>query len=209
MRTERNVLLILLISTLNVGPEKEGDSIRESDLAEIASRARRRDPEAFGQIFDLFFEKLKRYAYYRTGDMQLAEDLASETLASGLESMEKFTDRGGTLGAWLFGIERNLIARHRESSGRAEVVELSDEVPSGDGEAPEALALDRLTHEQLYGAMRRLPAEQRDVVLLRFMEKLDVKTVARLMGKRPGAVRALQFRAIAALRRILVQGEPG
>ncbi len=203
----RNRLLILLISTLNNGFDRERGSIQESDLVDIAERARRRDPEAFGRLFDLFFDRLKRYAYYRTGDMQAAEDLASETLTSGLESIDRFKDRGGTIGAWLFGIERNLIARHRETSLKAEVVEIDDELPSGADEVPEAVALERLTHEQLYSALGLLPDEQRDVVLLRFMERYDVKTVARLMGKRPGAVRALQFRAIAALRSILGAGE--
>lgn len=201
-------MLFFLISTLNSEGDRERDDIQKIDLVDIASRARSRDPEAFGQIFDLFFEKLKRYAYYRTGDMQLAEDLASETLTSGLESIGSFKDRGGTLGAWLFGIERNLIARHGESSGRAEIIEISDQLPSNGEEAPETLALDRLTHEQLYEALSRLPEEQRDVILLRFMERYDVRTVARMIGKRPGAVRALQFRGIAGLRSILGSWEP-
>jgi RNA polymerase sigma-70 factor, ECF subfamily len=200
-------LLILLISTLNSEFDRERGGIDESDLVDIAARARRRDPDAFGQLFDLFFDKLKRYAYYRTGDMQAAEDLASETLTNGLESIDRFTDRGGSIGAWLFGIERNLIARHREASGRGEAVELSEEVPSAEEDAPDTLALDRLTHEQLYAALSRLPEDQRDVILLRFMERHDVKTVGRLIGKKPGAVRALQFRAITALRNILGAGE--
>ena len=200
-------MLILLISTLSNNEDRERDDIQKRDLVDIASRARSRDPGAFAEIFDLFFEKLRRYAYYRTGDMQLAEDLASETLTSGLESIDRFRDKGGSIGAWLFGIERNLVARQKEVIGRAEFVQIGDDMPADEEGMTETLVIDRLTHEQLYTALSRLPEEQRDVVLLRFMEQYDVKTVARIVGKKPGAVRALQFRAISNLRALLETGE--
>ena len=99
-----------------------------------------------------------------------------------------------------------MLAREREAAGKAEMVELEDQLPVEEEEQPERLVLVKLSNEELYQALSRLPDEQREVVLLRFMEGYDPRTVARIMGKKPGAVRALQFRAIQALKDMF---EPG
>lgn len=197
-------MLVLLISTMkDPSGRRKRDVIAELDLVDIASRAGRSEPEAYAELFDLFFEKLRRYAYYKTGDIDLAEDIAAEALTKGLESMGGFEDRGGTIGAWLFGIARNVLARHREASGKAELVDLDEDLPGLEEERPENIVLARMSHQNLYEALSRLPEEQREVVLLRFMERYDTRTVARIMEKRPGAVRALQHRAISSLRGML------
>ncbi len=172
------------------------------ELIDLAERARRYEPDALSELFDMYFERLRRYLYYKTGDLDRAEDLASEALTTGLEKIAKFKDRGGTIGAWLFGIARNVLARDREYRGRAEAVGLEEELAAPDDAGPEPVVVARLTNEELYRALARLPEEQREVVLLRFMEGFDSKETGRVMGKRPGAVRALQFRAVKALQEI-------
>ncbi|MCJ7653459.1 MAG: RNA polymerase sigma factor [Actinobacteria bacterium] len=189
-----------MISTIEGPFETKGDEVSKRELIDIAARARRYELEAFERLFDLYFERLRRYAYYKTGDIEMAEDMAADVLTKALESIDNFKDRGGTIGAWLFGIARNLLAREREAAGKAETVELDGDLPVTEEEQTEKIVMAKLSHEELYEALRNLPEEQREVVLLRFMERHDVKTVARIMRKRPGAVRALQFRAISALR---------
>lgn len=179
----------------------------DRELAELAARARRHEPEAFEQMFDLFFERLRRYAYYKTGNLETAEDMAAETLTRGLESIDGFEDRGGSIGAWLFGIERNLLARHRESSSRESFTPIEDAASVAGQLETEGTVLRGLGHEDLYRALASLPDEQRDIVLFRFMEGYDARTVGRLLGKRPGAVRAMQFRALSNLRGILTGGD--
>ena len=201
-------MFILLISTVERGP---GDNWRQvrSDRSGggLSARAKRGEREAFEEIFDIYFEKLRRYAYYRTGDMNTAEDLAAETLTKGIESIGSFEDRGGTLGPWLFGIIRNLLSRHREQTARIAYVELDESLACDEREGPESSVLEMLTHERLHRALEKLPDDQREVILLRFMERYDVRTVAGIVEKKPGAVRALQFRATAALRRLLMTEE--
>lgn len=195
-------MLFLLISTLE-DRGASGETASRSELAELASGARERDPEALARLFDIFFEKLRRYAYYKTGDLDWAEDLASETLAKGMESIDRFSDRGGTIGAWFFGIARNLIARRREELGRAQLQDLDSVLTTDTGELTEDVVLSRMTHEELYAALSKLPEDQREVILLRFMEGYGAGDVGIIMGRRPGAVRALQFRALRALRQVL------
>ncbi|MBN2169325.1 MAG: sigma-70 family RNA polymerase sigma factor [Actinobacteria bacterium] len=185
------------------GRGHERDGMTSDKLSEIAARAKQHDPGAFSELFDLFFERLRGYMYFKTGDLDMAEDLAAETLARGFENIDNFTDRGGTIGAWLFGIARNLMARERESKAKAELVELDKGALVADEELTDLEVLEKLDHAELYRAISTLPDEQQEVVLLRFMERYDVRTVAKIMGKKPGAVRALQFRAFNSLRETL------
>jgi len=199
-------LLILLISTIEPPSKKGRDLISSQELIDVAAKAKLYEPEALSRLFDLYFEKLRRYMYYKTGSLERAEDLAAEALTKGIESIGSFEDRDGTIGAWLFGIARNLLAREREAAGKAEMVELEDQFPIEEEEQPERLVLVKLSNEELCRALSCLPDEQREVVLLRFMEGYDAKTVGRIMGIKPGAVRALQFRAIKALKDMFAQG---
>ena len=199
-------MLILLISTMEPPSKKGRDLISSQELIDVAEKAKLYEPEALTRLFDLYFEKLRRYMYYKTGSLDKAEDLAAEALTKGIENIDNFTDRGGTIGAWLFGIARNMLARERETAGKTEIVELDEQLPVEEEEQTERLILVQLSNEELYRALSRLPDEQREVVLLRFMEGYDAKTVGDLMDRKPGAVRALQFRAIQALKEMF---EPG
>ena len=199
-------MLVLLISTMEPPSGKGRDLISSQELTDLAEKAKLYEPEALSRLFDIYFEKLRRYMYYKTGSLERAEDLAAEALTRGIESIGGFKDMGGTIGAWLFGIARNLLAREREAAGKAEMVELEDQLLLEEEEQPERLVFVKLSNEELYQALSRLPDEQREVVLLRFMEGYDARTVGEIMGKKPGAVRALQFRAVQALKDMFESG---
>ncbi|MBU1669890.1 MAG: sigma-70 family RNA polymerase sigma factor [Actinobacteria bacterium] len=182
---------------------------REWDPVEVASRAARYDREAFAELFDRFFEGIRRYAYFHTGDEDLADDMAAEVFSQALASIENFTDRGGTIGAWLYGIARNVVAGHFRKSGRVHEVGLSDELAEPEEHGPVQTVFEEMSNLELYEALSTLPDMQRDVVVLRFIEGYDVDGVARIVGKRPGAVRALQHRAMISLRKVFGLGPDG
>lgn len=179
----------------------EAETRPVAKLIDIASRAKQYDPEAFAEIFDLFFEKIRRYMYFHTGDIDMAEDLAAEVFTLALECIKNFDDRGGSIGSWLYGIARNTLAGHYRSIGKSSIVPLDSEFPAPETEKPEETVLSELTYADLYRAMALLPPEQKEVVILRFIEGYRVKTVAKMMNKSPGAVRALQHRALVSLRK--------
>lgn len=175
------------------------------DPVETASRAKAYDPEAFATLFDVFFEKIRRFAYFHTGDAHLADDLASEVFSQALDSIDKFDDRGGTIGPWLFGIARNVLASHWRAGGPQTMVPLDGALAlaAPERECPESVAIENITHEELYEALSRLGDEHRTIIILRFIEGYDTKSVASVLGKRPGAVRTQQHRAMKALRVLL------
>jgi RNA polymerase sigma-70 factor (ECF subfamily) len=108
--------------------------------------------------------------------------------------------------AWLYTIARNLIADYHRSADRTVELVLDEQVVA-DTIHPESAAELGLTQDKLASALTHLTEEQRQVVILKFIEGYDNKSVAQMLGKPVGAVKSLQHRALASLRRILTRDE--
>lgn len=179
------------------------------EMVDILARAQAGDPEAFGQLYDRYAELVFRYTYYRVGDRPLAEDLTSETFLRALRRIGTFSWQGRDFGAWLITIARNLIADHYKSARFRMELSTSDMLGAGadrPAAGPEGQVLDSLTNAALLEAVRHLGAEQQECVVLRFLEGLSVHETALAMGKKPGAIKALQYRAVRSLGRLLPPG---
>ena len=174
----------------------------ELDEAKLIERAKDGDTSAFAQIYDQHQPAIYRYICYRVGDDAVAEDLTSEVFVRLVESIDHFTYRGRPLLAWLYTIARNLVNDHHRRCGRSQLVPL-DETLKADAVNPEAAANCVLDQQRLADALEKITEGQRQVIVLRFLEGLDNRTVAQIMNKSYGAVKALQHRGLAALRRVL------
>ncbi len=173
----------------------------ESDrLRALVDLARDGDAEAFGQLYDHYVSGVFRFIYYRVGSRQLAEDLTSETFVRGLKAIQRFTWQGKDFGAWLTTIARNLIADHFKSSrSRLEIV--SDEVPESrtPASSPEDDVLSLISNELLFEAVNSLPPEQRDCILMRFIQGMSIAETAAALQRSEGAIKQLQLRAVRSL----------
>lgn len=187
-------------------PDRTAD--RAADRAEVLKtlvlRARDGDAEAFGSLYDHYVELVYRYVYYRVGTHSLTEDLTSETFLRALRRVRDFHWQGKDFGAWLVTIARNLVADHFKSGRyRLEVCTAELVEPDRPQEGPERAVLDAMTNRTLLLAVRRLGSEQQECVVLRFLHGLSVAETALVMGKKPGAIKALQYRAVRSLARML------
>jgi RNA polymerase sigma-70 factor (ECF subfamily) len=165
------------------------------------------DAEAFGQIYEEYVDVVYRYVYVRCGSHHLAEDLTAETFVRALRRLDSFTWTGKDIAAWFVTIARNLVVDHVKSSRyRMEVT--TGELLDADEhvEAPEAEVLDRLRDRRLLEAVKELKADQQECIVLRFLQGFSVAETARTMGKNEGAIKALQYRAVRALARLLPDG---
>jgi RNA polymerase sigma-70 factor (ECF subfamily) len=136
------------------------------------------------------------------GDVQAAEDLASDVMLKMIESIQSYKFRGLPFGAWVFRIARNrLIDLHRRRKRRGEV-DLSETLSTALAN-PQVLAERALERGQLQVALKHLTEEQRQVIVLKFIEGFDNRSVGKIMGRSEGAIKSLQHRALGALRRIL------
>jgi RNA polymerase sigma-70 factor (ECF subfamily) len=203
-------------------PSTAADDDLEAEIAEhapaqgdtavtlaLVERAQGGDAEAFGELYDRYVDLVYRYIYYRVGTSQLAEDLTSETFLRALRRISTFTWQGRDVGAWFVTIARNLIADHYKSGRYRLEMTTDDIVETGSkmvSDGPENAVLEAMQNKVLLEAVKQLNAEQQECIVLRFLQGLSVAETAQAMGKNDGAIKALQYRAIRSLGRLLPEG---
>ncbi len=183
------------------------DKAEGTRLIALVELARGGDSEAFGQLYDHYHPSVYRFLYYRVGSVQLAEDLTSETFFRALRSMSSFRWQGKDFGAWLMTIARNLTTDHFKA-GRTRLENTTEDMSTLDSttEGPENAVLATLTNEALLEALSELPAEQRECLVLRFLQGFSIAETADVLGRSAGAVKQLQLRGVRNLARILPEG---
>lgn len=175
----------------------------EEKLRELVERAKNRDVEAFGSLYDFYVSGIYRYTYYRVGSKEDAEDLTEEVFLKALEAIGRFTWREVPFSAWLYRIARNTVVDHfRRKTRRVQVV-LEEGVMAPETTEPVALVAAKLSQEEVQRAISRLTDDQQQVVILKFFVGLSNSEVANFIGKTEGAVKALQHRALESLSKIL------
>jgi RNA polymerase sigma-70 factor, ECF subfamily len=170
----------------------------------LVALAQSGDGEAFGHLYDRYVDVVFRFVYYRVNDRALAEDFTSETFLRALRRISSISYQGRDIGAWFVTIARNIVldhvksARHRLEITTADTIEGKESAPS-----PEAAVLESLSSTNLMNAVNQLGEEQRDCVMLRFMQGFSVSETAAVMGKNDGAIKALQHRAVRKLAELI------
>ena len=178
--------------------------------AELAQRASQRDPDAFAALYNLYVEKIYKYVYYKVGDPCEAEDLCDQVFLKAWEAIGRYRWQGRPFLAWLYRLAHNAHIDHVRT--RKPTTSLNnDERPLELASSAAAVELARaLDAEVLARALAQLTAEQQQVIVMKFIDGVDNEQIAQSMGKREGAIRALQMRALMSLRRVLeAQGERG
>jgi RNA polymerase sigma-70 factor (ECF subfamily) len=162
------------------------------------------DRSAFAALYDRYVDVVFRYVLFRVGDRELAEDVTSETFLRALRRIESVSYQGRDVGAWFVTIARNLVLDHVKSSRfRLEVAtaEVDDSRPADSG--PEQQVLSKVTRTALLQCVGQLGDDQRECIVLRFLQGLSVAETAKVMARNEGAVKALQHRAVRRLAQLL------
>lgn len=167
--------------------------------AQLLEQAKRFDPDALRALHHRYYEPVYRYVHFKVSDPQASEDLTSEVFLRMLEALKRGKMWHTTPDAWIFGIARNVVADHYRHQSRRPQVSLDERLTVPDEKSPIQQVLSVEQREELAHAIAGLTEEQRDVVLLRFMEGLSINDVAQVLDKTPGAVKGLQHRALRAL----------
>ena len=156
--------------------ESEAERNRLIALVELA---RKGDADAFGMLYDHYQASVYRFLFYRTRSSTLAEDLTSETFFRALRSMTNFRWQGKDFGAWLMTIARNLATDHFKA-GRTRLEMTTEDMGQHDDatEGPESQVLASLTNEMLLNALTQLPDEQRDCLVMRFLQGMSISETA-------------------------------
>ena len=173
-----------------------------NDESQLVERAKNMNEDALASLYSIYYPRIYNYAFFQLGDIQAAEDLASDVMLKVLESIDGYRSKGPPFSAWVFRIARNkLIDLHRRRK-RNGMVNLWD-LPVAIELAPETLAERALDRGQLQIALKYLNEVQRQVIVLRFIEGFDTATVAHTLGRKVSFVKSVQHRALKSLRSIL------
>jgi RNA polymerase sigma-70 factor (ECF subfamily) len=174
-----------------------------ADLSAAVRAARGGDEAAFRLLYREVQPGLLRYLRGLVGDD--AEDLASETWLQIARDIRSFRDEGAGFRGWAVTIARHRALDHVRRNQRRPVtglpMELLDDLPDGQDTADQAIRLDATNATIAFIAT--LPPDQAEAVLLRVVVGLDAKAAAKVMGKRPGAVRTAAWRGLQTLARRL------
>jgi RNA polymerase sigma-70 factor (ECF subfamily) len=173
---------------------------RANDDTPLVYRAIQRDQEAFGELYDRHVVRVYRHLYYMVGNQAEAEDLAAQTFLRAWEAIDRYQVRGAPFVSWLLRIAHNLGVSHLRS--KKESSQLHDGIVDDKMRIdPESSYMQTADEELVREAILRLREEQRQVIMLRFIEDLDYREVAEIIGKSVAAIRVIQHRALNALRK--------
>jgi RNA polymerase sigma-70 factor (ECF subfamily) len=160
-------------------------------------------PWAFERLFTTYAPRVR--AYLRARGSAEPEELTNDVFLAVFNSLRGFTGDEAAFRSWIFTIARNRLIDERRRLGRRVVTVSAGAVgpPDAVGGDVETEALVNITSDWVTDQLAKLAPDQRDVLLLRIVADCTIDQIARILGKRPGAVKALQRRGLAALRTIL------
>ena len=173
----------------------------EPDQA-LLEQARRYNTDALTEIYDCYNAEIYRYAMRLLGNADLADECVAETFSRFLSAIKNGGGPRQYLRAYLYRTAHNWIADHYRRPGPAQVdldLNLADTTPE-----PEEAAAHAAERRRVRAALHCLTPEQQQVIVLRYIEGWSLNEVAQALKKPVGAVKALQHRALNALRRYFV-----
>jgi RNA polymerase sigma-70 factor, ECF subfamily len=165
---------------------------------QVASSCQRGNLADFAELYDRYVTPIYRFAYYRTFDRQLSEDITSQTFVQAMEKIGSFRPSRGPFAAWLYGIARNLVIDHFRAAKRTAEFPEDYDAPSDDDPAKDAAT--RMSYAEVRSALEHLEPLQRDVVLLRLWDGLSYREIAQITGKSEGNCKVMFSRTIGKLR---------
>jgi RNA polymerase sigma-70 factor (ECF subfamily) len=167
----------------------------------LLNRAREYDQAAIAEIYDRYSLRIYNYIYHRLGNAHLAEDLTATVFLRMLEAIRSSRAWQTSFSGWLYRIAHNLVVDYFRAGQQDEVA--LEEWPIPSREHPADIAERSLAQQRLRSAVGQLTGEQNVVITLKFLEGMSNAEVAGVLGKSEGAVKSLQFRALASLRRMM------
>ncbi len=177
-----------------------------TDEVVLIQKAKEFDSDAWTEIYHRYYRRIYHYLCRHLGDRSLAEDMAASVFLGATEKIGSFIYRGVPLSAWLYRIAHNMVIDHYRKA-KATMLPLSEDLAGETDETAEA-GERRLEMKTLSLAMNELTDDQRQVIILKFLDGMSNAEIAQIVNKPEGAVKSLQHRALASLRRVM-GGERG
>ena len=156
--------------------------------------------EAFGHLYELHVDSIYNFVYYRTGNSHEAEDLTARIFFRAIHNIDRYEDNGAPFAAWLYKIARNMLANWYRDQSKRTMVSLDERPVQPGGQSPEVESENEEDRQALLAAIRRLPADRQDLLILKHVDRLSNVEIGQIMGRSEGAIKSLYFRTLKSLR---------
>ena len=168
-----------------------------SAVEKLVDKAAAGNFEAFGKLYGIYLDQIYRYVFYQVKDKMTAEDITEEVFVKAWKAIGSCKGKSKTFSSWLYRIAHNHMINIMRSMQKCVSIEQGNMAEIRD---PGLEIEKRLEHRELLELVTCLPENQRQVIILKFITGQNNRDIARVMGKKEGAIRILQMRALAALR---------
>jgi len=172
------------------------------DTGDLIDRAKNGDGEAFGRLYDMHVDRVYRHIYFRISNAADAEDLTQQVFIKAWQAIGKYNKTASPFLAWLIKIGHNLVIDFYRSK-KSEVCLDCDIVAAGTGSDPAYLAEAYFDRQEIRQSINKLPGDQQQVILMRFIEDFSYAEIAAVLGKSEGAIRVILHRGLKQLKTIL------
>ena len=176
----------------------------QSEIVRLVEKAAGGNFEAFGKLYSIYLDRIYRYAFYQVKDKMTAEDITEEVFVKAWKAIDSCKGKGHTFSAWIYRIAHNHIINTFRNMRKCVSMEMENLTELSDPKLEVEMTLDR---QELLAVLADLPQNQRQVVILKFIEGLDNREIGQIMKKSEGAIRILQMRALTTLRQKLGGGK--
>lgn len=175
------------------------------DEAELIAQAKN-DGDAFGVLYERYYDRIYTYVYYRTGNSHDAEDLTARIFMRAMHHIGKFEQRGVPFAAWLYRIAHNLVANWHRDQSRRQIVSLDDVLQWQSSASQPEFEIELLEdRDALIAAIRRLPIDRQELLVLKFVDRLSNREIGAILERSEGAIKSLYHRTLLSLREDLQQ----
>jgi RNA polymerase sigma-70 factor, ECF subfamily len=170
----------------------------------LIKKAKEGDTEAVGELYERHLPTVHRFLYARLDNRMDAEDYSEEVFIRAFNSLPNYNERGTPFRAYLLTVARNVLIDHYRRNGRApQRVSIEDMQISDLNPGPGQISSTNSKHQELRKALEGLREDYQEVLVHRFLNDLSPNETAVVMKRSTGAVRVLQHRALAAIRKAL------
>jgi RNA polymerase sigma-70 factor (ECF subfamily) len=172
---------------------------------ELIKRAKK-DPEAFSELYEKYYSQIFGYALKRVANLEIAQDVTSETFLKALKNLWQFRWRNIPFSCWLYRIASNEIVNYfRKHKAKMIPLEKISEPVSNDNLEIEFIeAQEELEKHQdflrVQEKISKLHFKYQEVIVLRFFEQKQIKEIAEILGKKEGTIKSLLHRGLEKLR---------
>lgn len=173
----------------------------------LVQRAIRRDREAFSALYDLCVNRVYRHVYYRVANQTETEDITQEIFARAWQAIDRYRQTGAPFTAWLITIANRLIIDYyRSRAKQTKIDEASKNNLDYQVVDPAEKAEVNADNALVKAAVLKLKGDKQKVILMHFIDNFSYAEIARALNKTENAIRVIQYRALADLKRLLRRG---